>query len=487
MDDNKILTLVSGERIPLTPPMRLLFEIADLRNASPATVSRAGVIYINDDDIGWMPFAQTWLETRPDESQRAFLSSLINNYVPKALLAVLKNFRLTVPIVQINSVCTLCYLLDGVLGQGEDMRKGLSNEVIETYFVWCCVWAFGGGLLVDKANDFKDKFSKWWMEEFKTIKFPSDGNVFDYKVDEKTCALVDWDCESYIHTPGEPVANLYVDIPETARLSFIFRLLVEKKRGIMFVGGAGTGKTVCMQQNIKALDEDNFVYSLMNLNSKTDSMTLQSIMESQLEKKAGITFGPPGNKTIVYYIDDLNMPFVDTYGTQEPIAFLRCFVDYELMYEREKLGPRKVQNCNIVASLNPTAGSFVVDGRFQRQFATFSCQLPKTSSLMSIYGNIFNNHLADFDAEIAEVGKAVTAAAGELQSMVANTFLPSAVKFHYIFNLRDISNVFGGLLRCEARFCSGSNVLVEMFSMKQIACTATEWCLKQTFGASTTC
>jgi dynein heavy chain len=463
MDDNKILTLVSGERIPLTPPMRLLFEIADLRNASPATVSRAGVIYINDDDIGWMPFAQTWLETRPDESQRAFLSSLINNYVPKALLAVLKNFRLTVPIVQINSVCTLCYLLDGVLGQGEDMRKGLSNEVIETYFVWCCVWAFGGGLLVDKANDFKDKFSKWWMEEFKTIKFPSDGNVFDYTVDEKTCALVDWDCESYIHTPGEPVANLYVDIPETARLSFIFRLLVEKKRGIMFVGGAGTGKTVCMQQNIKALDEDNFVYSLMNLNSKTDSMTLQNIMESQLEKKAGITFGPPGNKTIVYYIDDLNMPFVDKYGTQEPIAFLRCFVDYELMYEREKLGPRKVQNCNIVASLNPTAGSFVVDGRFQRQFATFSCQLPKTSSLMSIYGNIFNNHLSDFDAEIAEVGKAVTAAAGELQSMVANTFLPSAVKFHYIFNLRDISNVFGGLLRCEARFCSGSNVLVEMF------------------------
>ena len=67
MDDNKLLTLVSSERIPLTPPMRLLFEIADLRNASPATVSRAGVIFINDDDIGWQPFVQTWLDTRPDE------------------------------------------------------------------------------------------------------------------------------------------------------------------------------------------------------------------------------------------------------------------------------------------------------------------------------------------------------------------------------------------------------------------------------------
>ena len=47
MDDNKILTLASNERIPLLPEMKLLFEIANLRNATPATVSRAGILYIN--------------------------------------------------------------------------------------------------------------------------------------------------------------------------------------------------------------------------------------------------------------------------------------------------------------------------------------------------------------------------------------------------------------------------------------------------------
>jgi len=49
MDDNKLLTLANNERIPLKPPMRLLFEIRDLRFASPATVSRAGILYISDD------------------------------------------------------------------------------------------------------------------------------------------------------------------------------------------------------------------------------------------------------------------------------------------------------------------------------------------------------------------------------------------------------------------------------------------------------
>lgn len=62
MDDNKVLTLVSNDRIPLTPSMRLIFEISNLKNATPATVSRAGVLFINDTDIGWMPYVNTWLE-----------------------------------------------------------------------------------------------------------------------------------------------------------------------------------------------------------------------------------------------------------------------------------------------------------------------------------------------------------------------------------------------------------------------------------------
>ncbi len=47
MDDNKTLTLASNERIPLTPPMRLLLEIENMREASPATVSRGTFLRLN--------------------------------------------------------------------------------------------------------------------------------------------------------------------------------------------------------------------------------------------------------------------------------------------------------------------------------------------------------------------------------------------------------------------------------------------------------
>ena len=62
MDDNKMLTLASNERIPLTGTMRLLLEINHMLHCSPATVSRGGVIYLNQDDIGWQPMVESWIQ-----------------------------------------------------------------------------------------------------------------------------------------------------------------------------------------------------------------------------------------------------------------------------------------------------------------------------------------------------------------------------------------------------------------------------------------
>ena len=57
MDQNKTLTLASGERIALTPAMRLVFESASMQHASPGTVSRGGVVYMNESVVGWSPYA----------------------------------------------------------------------------------------------------------------------------------------------------------------------------------------------------------------------------------------------------------------------------------------------------------------------------------------------------------------------------------------------------------------------------------------------
>ncbi len=64
LDDNMMLCLSNGERIRLKPSMRLLFEVHDLQQASPATVSRLGVVYFAPESLGWLPYVQSWVQVR---------------------------------------------------------------------------------------------------------------------------------------------------------------------------------------------------------------------------------------------------------------------------------------------------------------------------------------------------------------------------------------------------------------------------------------
>lgn len=84
LDDNKVLTLANGDRILMTPQMKAMFETENLNNASPATVSRAGIIYVSATELGWRPVVASWLQTRP-EAEAAALRPLFDSLVEEML------------------------------------------------------------------------------------------------------------------------------------------------------------------------------------------------------------------------------------------------------------------------------------------------------------------------------------------------------------------------------------------------------------------
>jgi hypothetical protein len=55
---------------------------------------------------------------------------------------------------------------------------------------------------------------------------------------------------------------------------------------------------------------------------------------------------------------DLNLPAMDSYGTQCALGLIRQHIDYGHWYDTDKLTLKTVDDCQYVAALNPTAGSF---------------------------------------------------------------------------------------------------------------------------------
>ena len=107
LDDNKMLCLANSERIKFTPFIHMVFEVQDLAVASPATVSRCGMVYIDPNELGWMPFVKTWSKKFEDKFGAVYteyLLAMFDKYVKDGLHFVTKKCTQTMKQVSVKYI-----------------------------------------------------------------------------------------------------------------------------------------------------------------------------------------------------------------------------------------------------------------------------------------------------------------------------------------------------------------------------------------------
>ena len=460
MDDNRILTLANNDRIPmLRPNVTLHFEVEDLRNASPATVSRAGIIYVSEDDLGWQPMATSYLAKRPAEEAKE-LQLFFDRYVGPMLDFLSRECHSKMSCSEMGLVASLTTQLSALIAQAHEFNGGaasaaISSTHLERMFILALLWSLAG--LLETADRVKVDLKLRTVTKLLPTNTGEGETVYEYRVHEVSGEWEYWGAKVPEWDPpttdiGASFASILVPTIDSARCEYTLELSLGQQRPVLLIGGPGTAKTSTVLQVLSKLNPATNANKTVSFSSATTPSIFQATMEGAVEKRQGRTFGPPGGKRMVVFIDDISMPEVNTWGDQITLEIVRQLIEFNGFYNLQKPGEWKfiVDVDMLGCMLTPGGGKNDIPNRAKRHFHVMNVTLPSTASIHMIFGSLAR---AVFNEEVSsDVERAANA---NLVSMTTDTWLkikakmlPTPAKFHYIFNLRDLSRVFQGILTC---------------------------------------
>uniref|UniRef100_A0A8B9BZT1 Dynein axonemal heavy chain 3 n=1 Tax=Anser brachyrhynchus TaxID=132585 RepID=A0A8B9BZT1_9AVES len=408
LDDNKKLCLMSGEIIQMNSKMSLIFEPADLEEASPATVSRCGMIYMDPQQLGWKPLKDSYMNTLPPNLQ---CSKFASEYFCKDVFWIGTYgcyWHLT-------KIC----VLDEIKQPEEEGKESMSSQQITLWLqgllLFALVWTIGGTIDADSRKKFDLFYRNLLMGQ-------DDGNPRPKNVKLTRNNIF----------PEKGVSELIIPTTETARQVFFLKTYVEHNVPLLFVGPTGTGKSAITNNFLLQLPKEKYIPSFINFSARTSANQTQDIIMSKLDRRRKGLFGPPPGKKALIFVDDLNMPAKEVYGAQPPIELLRQWIDHGHWYDKKDTSKINIVDVLLLSAMGPPGGGRNdITGRKSIKYSE------NFSAILILY--LFS---------LFRLGKVMVQATMVIYKMALENFLPTPSKSHYVFNLRDFSRVIKGVLLC---------------------------------------
>eukprot|EP01022_Parablepharisma_sp_SALTPOND_P028499 TRINITY_DN71064_c2_g1_i1.p1 TRINITY_DN71064_c2_g1~~TRINITY_DN71064_c2_g1_i1.p1 ORF type:complete len:4083 (+),score=665.19 TRINITY_DN71064_c2_g1_i1:2435-14683(+) len=482
LDDSKKLCLNSGQVIKLTDRMTMMFEVDDLSQASPATVSRCGMVYMDPANLGLQPIFKSWQILIPEKlrTKKSFMNKvnhLFDHYVEPTIYFLRKNLKELVATTDINLFVSLLKIMDTFLAPYFEEGRKLSPDEIEEVekeyenififsFIWsiCCTTTLEGRIRLNL-------FVKDLLQKGKAV-FPEEGTIYDYRYTLKEKKWQHWlegvpplDVDSRVE-----YADVVVPTMDSIRMKHVIKELlcgnrpvaeetaqsisqIINNKSVLTPGPTGTGKTVNITELLSKGMEKCYQWFGITFSAQTSENQTQDALDTKLEKRRAKVYGPQiGNKFVVF-VDDLNMPKKEIYGTQPPLELLRQYMDHQGWYEYNKEGKpfRRLVDVIFVAAMGPPGGGrSAITQRLQRHFNILTYSEMDNDTIKSIFQTILGIFIAKgkFPEPVVEANEKIIESILKVYASVKERLKPTPDKSHYTFNMRDISKTIQGI--CSA-------------------------------------
>lgn len=427
------------------------------------------MIYMEPSRLGWRhTLVTSWLnKCQLSEEQKQTFVSMTDWLIQPILTFIRQDCVELSETSDANLLVSMLNIFESLVDDLAITTNGkvaaIGRKSMQGSFLFSVVWALGASVNEPGRKKFNDfvhaicngsiadapKPSGFSME----TSFP-EGSVYDYAFESTNGGLWKPWVETLPPNFTIPAKTKYdsilVPTVDTARYSFILKLLSTHGKHVLFVGPTGTGKSMYVRETLmNGMNKDVYLPVFVNFSAQTSANQTQDIIESKLDKRRKGVFGPMLGKKCIIFVDDLNMPAKEQYGAQPPIELLRQWMDHGGWYNLTENIPQEFVDIQFVGAMGPPGGgrNFITP-RFLRHFNTVTVASFDDVTLHLIFETILAWHFTTntFTREVQNMVKGIVGATRDIYRGAMESLLPTPKKSHYTFNLRDFARVVQGVL-----------------------------------------
>ena len=503
LEDESRLQLPSLEVLPCPEFFTFVFEGEDLKHASPATVSKCGIVHFSNAGDSWFQSAEnqanSWdsnilsqsvqLNDDAFASGRDVFDALLENVLGPVLHFIMSDCREEVEAVSdmhrawMHLVLFERLCMDAL--QEQEIERENSAQAPQGSAMRHCEWLVNsfmfalllsvGTLLEPNSQDKFEKFLRKLLSslditlraqrrggkpthaEFKFTALQRSESIFSlayvYTVTKK--GWIPWKqipvASAYQEVGGTRLEDLVVPTMNFLRYNCLLGWMIDAQCHTLMTGPAACGKSLCITSKIKNyLPPAKFTVASYTTSVSTGLDHVHQIIWQNVEAQCVGTVKPKGDKTLVVFIEDISLASRDMFNSSSVLELVRHLLDRKSIYSRaippvlNSIDHVQLLTTNQLRRGSPTSMPL----RLLRNIFILNVCAQSDDDIRDIFSASLGwyHAIQEFPQSILTLRDRIIDASLTLYNEIHVQLKPNILCPHYLFSLRDLNAILAGMM-----------------------------------------